>query len=431
MNARNQYLKVLQGKYFMAKSRKEKSLILDEYCSNTHQNRKYVIRNIRSRISLAAKRRGGKPVIYDGYVKVALAKVWDIFDEPCGQRLAPLLKTEVDRLRQQEEIFICNEVTEKLKRISPRSIDRALRRQKQALHLNRKYRQKRNPLIYQMIPIKAGGWDRTLPGQIQVDLVEHCGSSASGSYANTVSTCDVAFGWWEGEGILGSGQERTCDALDRAKKRMPFKWVHAHPDNDSSFTNWHLVEYCKTEGIEFSRSRPYKKNDNSFVEQKNSTHVRAVIGHLRYDTEKELTLINSLYRNELRLYKNFFQPVMKLKEKIRDKGKVHRKYDTPKTPYQRIMESEQIAQETKEKLTQLYRTLNPAELKRKIDEKIHLLFKIYEEKNKETEALPSKKQTPRLQTKNYIFNGRTTPASVTYLNDLSRHQLFTFVLITN
>ena len=413
MMRRFQYLKVLQGKYFMAKSRKEKSSILDEYCGNTGQNRKYVIRKIRSPISLKVKRRGRKKVIYDGYVKAALAKIWDIFDYPCGQRLAPLLKTEVDRLRQQEEVFISEEVAEKLKRISPRTIDRALRRQKQALHLNRKYRQKRNPLILQRIPVKAGGWDRTLPGQVQVDLVEHCGQSASGLYVNTVSSCDVAFGWWEGEAILGSGQERSCDALDRERERMPFKWVHAHPDNDSSFINWHLLHYCEAEGIEFSRSRPYKKNDNSFVEQKNSTHIRRVIGHLRYDTEKELAIINSLYRNELRLYKNFFQPVMKLKEKIRDKGKVHRRYDTPKTPYQRLMESEHIPEETKKRLTKLYQSLNPAELKRGIDEKVHLLFKAYEEKNRGGEALPSKKQTPRLGTKSYISNGRMTPASVT------------------
>ena len=413
MNARNQYLKVLQRKYFMVESRKEKSLILDEYCKNTHQNRKYIIRKIRSSISLIPKRRGGKEIIYDGYLKVALVKVWNIFDEPCGQRLAPLLKTEIDRLRQLEEIFVTNEVAEKLKKISPRTIDRALKHQKQVLYLNRKYRPKRNPLIYQRIPIKAGGWDRSLPGQVQIDLVEHCGQSASGLYGNTVSCADVAFGWWEGEAILGSAKERTRDALDRARKRMPFKWIHLHPDNDSSFINWHLLEYCETEGIEFSRSRPYKKNDNSFVEQKNSTHIRAVIGHLRYDTEKELILINSLYQNELRLYKNFFQPVMKLKEKIRDKGKVHRKYDTPKTPYQRIMESEQIAQETKEKLTKIYQRLNPAELKRRIDEKIHRLFKVYEEKNRETEVSPSKKQTPQVVTKSYIFNGRTTSASVT------------------
>jgi len=413
MSARNQYLKVLQEKYLMASVRKEKSAILDEYCNNTHQNRKYVIRKIRSRISLVPKRRGGKKVVYDGYVRVALAKIWEIFDYPCGQRLAPLLKTEVTRLRQLEEIFISNEVAEKLKKISPRSIDRALTHQRQVLHLNRKYRQKRNPLIYQRIPVKAGGWDRSLPGQVQVDLVAHCGQSASGLYLNTVSSCDVALGWWEGEVVLGSGQERSCDALDRARKRMPFRWIHVHPDNDKSFINWHLYSYCEAEGIEFSRSRPYKKNDNNFVEQKNSTHIRAVIGHLRYDTEKERTLINSLYRNELRLYKNFFQPVMKLKEKTREKGKVHRRYDVAKTPYQRLMDSDRIAEETKEILTRVYQSLNPAELKRKIDEKIHLLFAVYEEKNGGREALPSKKQSPRVATKSYLFNGRVTPISVT------------------
>jgi len=395
MHSKKEYLKRLQQRYFQCQSKKEKTSILNEDCKNTHQNRKYVTNRINSSFSSKPKEKRRRERIYDGYLKAALAKVWDIFDEPCGQRLAPLLKTEVDRLRQQEEIFINNEVRDKLKRISPRTIDRALKRQKEALHLNSKYRRKRNPLIYQRIPVKVGGWDRHLAGQIQVDLVEHCGSSASGYYANTVSTCDVAFSWWEGEAILGSGKERTCDALDRARKRMPFVWVHTHTDNDSSFINWHLLGYCKRQGIEFSRSRPYKKNDNSFVEQKNSTHVRAVIGHLRYDTEKELAIINDLYRSELRLDKNFFQPLMKLKEKIRDKGKVHRKYDTPLTPYHRIMESEQIAQKTKEKLTQLYRTLNPAELKRGIDKKINRLFKTYAGKQGAGEASPSKKQTPR------------------------------------
>lgn len=413
MSARNQYLKVLQRKYFMTKSRKEKSLILDEYCTNTHQNRKYVIRKIRSSISLRVKRRGGKPIIYDGYLKAALAKIWEIFDYPCGQRLAPLLRTEVDRLRVQEELVIPNEIADKLKRISPRTIDRALRRQKEALHLNQKYRQKRNPLIYQMIPVKAGGWDRHLPGQIQVDLVEHCGRSAFGPFGNTVSAAEIAFGWWEGEAVMGKGQEASFHALKRIRERSPFNWIHVHPDNDKSFINWHLLRYCKAEAIEFSRSRSYQKNDNSFVEQKNSTHVRSIIGHLRYDTEKELALINSLYRGELRLYKNFFQPVMKLKEKIRDKGKVHRRYDTPKTPYQRLMESKKIPEETKKELEELYQRLNPAELKRRIDKKIHRLFKVYEEKESGGEPNPSKKQTPQVAVKSYLFNGRSTPASVT------------------
>lgn len=413
MNARNQYLKVLQEKYFMTRSRKDKSSILDEYCGNTSQNRKYVIRKLSSPISLVIRRRGGKPVIYDGQVKAVLAKTWEIFDYPCGQRLAPVLRTEVDRLRVQEELVIPNEIADKLKRISPRTIDRALRRQKEALHLNQKYRQKRNPLIYQKIPVKAGGWDRVLPGQLQVDLVEHCGQSASGPYGNTVSVAEIAFGWWEGEAVMGKGQEASFDALKRIRERSPFNWVHIHSDNDKSFINWHLLRYCEAEGIEFSRSRSYQKNDNNFVEQKNSTHVRSVIGHLRYDTEKELYLINNLYRNELRLYKNFFQPVMKLKEKIREKGKVHRKYDTPRTPYQRLMESEKIPEENKKELRKLYQRLNPAELKRKIDEKIHRLFKVYEEKENGGEPNPSKKQTPQVAVKSYLFNGTTTPASVT------------------
>jgi len=184
-------------------------------------------------------------------------------------------------------------------------------------------------------------------------------------------------------------------------------------DNDSAFINAHLVNYCEKEGLEFTRSRPNKKNDNAYIEQKNWTHVRKTVGYLRYNTDKELTLMNSLYENELRLYKNFFSPVMKLIKKERVGSKVKRKYDIPKTPYQRLIESGQISEEAKKELEAIYRSLNPAELKRKIDEKIHRLFKVYEEMQRGTEVNFSKKQTPRLRTKSYIFNGRTTPTSVT------------------
>lgn len=396
MNARNQYLKVLQERYLKASSRKEKSHILDEYCRNSKQNRKYVIRKIRSfspTYSKPTKRTRKK--LYDGYVKVALAEVWKIFDKPCGQRLTPLLKTEVERLRAFGELIVADEIAEKLKRISPKTIDRALKHQKEYLHLKKKYSSKRNPLIHQRIPVKAGGWDRSLPGQLQVDLVEHCGSSAAGHFGNSICACDVAFGWWEAEAVLGRGQRGCFEALTRIRERTPFNWKELHPDNDTPFINWHLLRYCEGERIHFSRSRPYKKNDNSFVEQKNATHIRNVIGHLRYDTEKEIEIINDLYRNELRLYKNFFQPVMKLKEKIRDKGKVHRKYDTPKTPYHRLLESPHIPDETKSKLQAIYHSLNPAQLKRSIDEKLDKLYKAYQEKNNIEKIKPYKRQTPR------------------------------------
>lgn len=411
MNARNQYLKVLQESYFQARSRKEMSGILDEYCRNTGQHRKYLIRRINSSIPSTPKKRR-REEFYDGYVRAALAEVWEIFDYPCGQRLAPLLKAEVDRLRDFAELLIPDEVAEKLKRISPRTIDRKLEHQKEVLHQKRRYHQKNNPLIYQQIPVRAS-WEGSLIGQEEIDMVSHCGASASGQYINSVSVVDIATGWWEGEGIMGKGQERAFKALTRIRERMPLDWLEIHPDNDTAFINWHLLRYARQEGIAFSRSRPYKKNDNCFVEQKNSTHVRGFLGHLRYDTGKELDLINELYGNELRLYKNFFQPVMKLKEKIRDKGRVHRKYDIPKTPYQRLMESEQISAEVKRELQNIYCSLNPAQLKRGIDEKVNNLFKAYEEKMRGDQPSPFKKQTPRTNTKSYILNDPTTITSVT------------------
>jgi hypothetical protein len=139
-------------------------------------------------------------------------------------------------------------------------------------------------------------------------------------------------------------------------------------------------KYCEKEDLEFTRSRPNKKNDNAYIEQKNWTHVRKILGYLRYDTQGELEIINSLYENELRLYKNFFSPVMKLIKKERQGGRVKRKYDIPKTPYHRLIEKEQVSGEEKRKLQNLYLTLNPAELKRKIDEKTHRLEEVYEQK---------------------------------------------------
>lgn len=402
MNARRQYLKVLQERYFMAKSRKDKSSILDEYLRNTHQNRKYAIRRIRSFSSAPRERRKRKQT-YDGYVKVALAKLWEIFDYPCGQRLAPLLKIEVNRLRQLEEIFISNEVAKKLARISPATIDRKLKHQREVLHLLRK---KGGPkpasLLYKKVPIRLTEWDTSQLGFLEIDLVIHCGSSALGCYICSLNTVEISSGWWEAESIMGKGQDPTFKALKKIRKRTPFPWKGIDSDNGPEFINYHLINYCEKENLEFTRSRPNKKNDNAYIEQKNWTHVRKVVGYFRYDTDQELILMNSLYEKELRLYKNFFSPVMKLKEKQRVGGRVKRKYDTPKTPYQRLLGSGQISNEKKKELQIIYRSLNPVELKRKIEEKTHKLYRAYEDKKRTIEANPSKKQRPRSVT-NYMI----------------------------
>ena len=381
MHTKSQYLYTLIFKngYFL-KSRKEKSKLLDQYCKNTEHNRKYVIWKIRhgkypeTSSGRSQKRKRKRKAHYDIQVKAALVKCWEIFDNPCGQRLAQLLKTEVKRLRKLEELMCSDEAAEKLLMISPRTIDEKLKDHKQKQFLRRKYNQKNHPLLYQKIPVKLSDeWDRDEVGNIQIDLVEHCGQSTRGEYICTLSCTDIASGWWEAEAIMGRSQHATFEALKRFRQRFPFVWKEIHSDNGTEFINWHLFRYTQEQELGFSLSRPNKKNDNCFVEQKNWTNVKKFVGYLRYDRQEELSILNELYRNELRLYKNFFQPVMKLIVKERRGGRIYRRYDESRTPYHRIIESKGISEKIKEELKKIYESLNPAQLKRGIDARLDML----------------------------------------------------------
>jgi len=405
MYSRNQYLKQLRIEYLKTKSKKGKARLLDEAGKRTGLNRKYLIRKLRHLSNLdkkKAKRRKRKE-LYDGYVRAALVKCWEIFDYPCGQRLAPLLLTEVPRLEKLNILQYPDETLSKLRHISPATIDRKLRHEREVLHrLGTKACSKPRSLLYQKIPIRLNDWDTSVIGNVAIDFVEHCGSSKMGHYICSLSITDIASGWWEGQAIMGRGQYPTVEALKQIRSRTSFEWLEIHPDNDSAFINAHLFRYCQDEEIHFSRSRPNKKNDNCYVEQKNWTHIKKMFGYLRYDSVEELEMINDLYEQELRLYKNFLQPVMKLKEKIREGGRVHRKYGTPKTPYQRLMESDYISKEAKEKLKSIYDSLNPLELKRAIEVKLDKLYKAYEGKKKISNVEPFRKQSPRTAIKHMI-----------------------------
>jgi len=393
IQARNQYMETLRERYLKA-NKKEKGRILDEYCRNTGQDRKYTIKKFRYKVRLKRpEERKRRKEYYDGYVRAALVRLWEIFDYPCGQRLEPLLKTEVERLRKQKELICSDEVAAKLQKISFRTIDEKLKHQKEVLRLKRKYHAKINPLLYQKIPVKTmAEQNRETLGNIQIDLVEHCGESAAGEFINTLSTTDISSGWWEGEAVLSRSQEAVFEGLRQIKSQYPFSWKEIHSDNGTEFINWHLYRYSQKENLDFSRSRPYKKNDNCLVEQKNATHIKKFVGYLRYDTLKELAILNDLYRNELRLYKNFFQPVIKLKEKVRSYGKIHRRYEKARTPYQYLMESKEVSLQTKQELKGVYDNLNPAELKRTIDKKLHLLYEAYKTKNGRAMVGPAAKK---------------------------------------
>jgi len=288
MKSRNQYLKELRSEYLKIRLKKERSGLLDEAVKRTKLNRKYLMEKLKPKSNLDKdeSQRKKRRQLYDNSIKPALAQMWRIFDYPCGQRLATSLRDETDRLRMLGELNCPDAVAMKLKRISSATIDRKLNHQKEVERIREKYQRKIHPLLYQKIPVKVfDEQDRLRPGNIQMDLVEHCGASAAGEYINTLSSTDIDTGWWEGEAVMGKGQERTFQGIRKVEKRYPFPWRGIHSDNGAEFINAHLFKYTESKGLDFSRSRPYKKNDNCLAEQKNWTHVKKFVGYLRYDTE--------------------------------------------------------------------------------------------------------------------------------------------------
>lgn len=409
MFSRNQYLFDLRPEYLQTKSKKKRSQLLDEAERVTRLNRKHLVIKLRPRSNLDGPlvKKKRRPEQYDGRVRAALVRCWQVFDFPCGQRLEPLLRTETEKLRRLKELDCSDETALKLRQMSSATVDRKLKRQKEIERVKSKYHRKIHPLLYQKIPIKVfGEQDRIRLGHLQIDLVEHCGQSAAGECLNTLSLTDIASGWWEGEAVMGRSQERTFQGLKEARTKFPSPWQEIHSDNGTEFINWHLLKYCERENLEFSRSRPYKKNDNCLVEQKNWTHVKKFVGYLRYDTAKEQAILSSLYRNELRLYKNFFQPVIKLISKERIGGRIHRRYDQPRTPYQRVIESKETPERTKAELRAVYESLNPAQLKRTIDDKLDMLYRAYQGKNKTSKVDINKRFSVRFS------NPQLEPVSV-------------------
>ena len=268
--------------------------------------------------------------------------------------------------------------------------------QKEVGRIKNKYKRKIHPLLYQRIPVKVfAEQDRTVLGNMQIDLVEHCGASASGEFVNTLTATDIFSGWTEEEAVMGKSQERSKDGIEQARARCPFSWKEIHSDGGTEFINAHLFKYSVETGLYFSRSKPYKKNDNCLMEQKNYTHVKKLVGYLRYDMVKEQSILNDLYRNELRLFKNFFQPVIKLIFKERVGGKIHRVYNKLRTPFHRLLEPDEIAKSKKQELIKIYLSLNPAHLKRQIDKKLSELYNLYQKKNSLQKVYEKKKISVR------------------------------------
>jgi hypothetical protein len=247
-------------------------------------------------------------------------------------------------------------------------------------------------LLLEQIPVKVSAdWDRRQTGNLQLDYVAHCGQSLAGSFLWTLSAVDIATNWWEGGVVVDRTQTATRQELDRIRLRLPFRIRELHPDNDSSFINHLLMDYCRGNQIARSRSRPLKKNDNCWVEQKNWTHVRKLVGYHRLSGELQARLLRELYRL-WSLWRNFVQPVMRLDSKTRVGSKVQRRYDTPATPYRRLMDSGQLSAECRRQLQRQYDSLNPVALMKQIQQRqTELLHQIHSR----TPTATSRKTHPR------------------------------------
>jgi hypothetical protein len=270
------------------------------------------------------------------------------------------------------------EIEAHLCRISPSTIDRLLRPWRRLGGRRPFTTTKPGSLLKNSIPIRTfADWQEDRPGFLEVDLVPHCGESSEGFYLNTLSTVDVASGWSECVGVWGKGQERVGGAVHRVRQRLPFPLWGLDSDNGSEFINQHLYAYCRREGITFTRSRSYKKNDSCHVEQKNWSVVRRLVGYDRYSSRAALEALNRVY-DLLRLYVNFFQPVMKLVSKRRHGARVHKVYDRAQTPYQRLQKAGVLTEVKEEQLAAMYQGLSPVLLLKQINENLECLWKLAE-----------------------------------------------------
>ena len=382
--------------------KKEKTIILDEFIRLTRYNRSYAARLLRLKEVLGYLHIGGKRVrlvrdkrkikrkkkkIYNEGVLVALKEIWKICDYICSKRLAPFLSEIIPVLEKWREINLSAKVREKLFKISAATIDRLLTDTRKRFRIKGRSTTRPGSLLKKSIPIRTfADWDEKVPGFFEVDLVSHDGGATKGDFNQSLNFTDIATGWEEMVAVKNKAQIWVFTGIKEIEERLPFSILGIDSDNGAEFINAHLIRYCKEHKITFTRSRPYRKNDSCFVEQKNWSVIRRAVGYARYDTDKELNILNELY-SYLRLYVNFFQPVRKLIKKERIGSKVIKRYDEAKTPYRRVLASPDIKEDIKVKLRGKYAMLNPAELKRNITKLQNRLLKLNALKQKVTEDL--------------------------------------------
>jgi len=375
--SKREYTEAIHKRYKHA-SRSEKKGILDEFCATTGYHRKYAIvllKGFKRFRKPVRKRRGPKPKYKKDEIIKPLKTIWLAANLPCSKRLKAILPLWLPGYTQRFGILPLDSV-QALRHISPSTIDRLLKPVRARYGKHGRSTTKPGTLLRKQIPIGANQWDETRPGFLEADMVAHCGETTAGTYVSTLDLVDIATGWTEQRAVWGKGERGVLEQIADVEASLPFPLLGFDCDNGSEFLNYHLVRHFteRTKPVSFTRSRAYHKDDNAHVEQKNWTHVRQWLGYDRFDNPSCVDLLNDLYRNEWRLFHNFFCPSVKLIAKERIGSKTIKRHDIPRTPYQRIMLSIHVQESTKQSLTKTLETLNPFMLREAMEKKLKTIF---------------------------------------------------------
>lgn len=388
------YLKAIYFRYRKV-SKPLRARILDEFCQVCGYNRKYAIRLLNGPAPQKPKAtapKGRRRPTYGAKVILSLTAIWEAAGYPCSARLKALLPLWLPWAIKR--LAIAAQVQKQLLSISPATIDRRLKPKKRQLK-NRLYgRTKPGTLLKHHIPIKTDSWDVKTPGFTEIDLVSHSGNSASGEFLHSLNVTDIHSTWVESRAVMGKSQIGVLKAMQEIEQALPFKLLGIDSDNGSEFINYHLKTFCDQNQIQFTRGRPYKKDDNAHIEQKNYTHVRKIFGYLRYDSQGAQKAINDLYQNELRILQNLFLPSMKLIKKTRVGSKLQRRYDKPHTPLERLSGCAQTDPVKIQDLKWLRDKTDPFELAKRIEQKLERIYQMANHRISPSPQPPEQKVQP-------------------------------------
>jgi hypothetical protein len=361
MTTRDELVVALAGRY-ASSSRKHRGRILDEFVAVSGFHRKHAMRLLRA--GRSGQGAGPRPArrLYSEAVHEALIVIWEAADRVCGKRLRPLVPILVEAMERHGHLRLAPEVRDGLVSMSAATIDRALCKVRERASGAKRRRSASSTGVRRSVPVRTfDGWNDPAPGFMEADLVAHSGPTADGSFVQTLTMTDIATGWTECAPLLVREQTVLVAVLSELRKRMPFPLLGFDTDNDSVFMNETVRSYCKEAGVEFTRCRPYRKNDQAWVEQKNSVVLRRIVGYRRYVGLDAAATLGRLYMS-VRLYVNFFQPSFKLASKTRDGARVTKRYYPPATPYQRLLADPRTSETVRACVSAVQASLDPVRL---------------------------------------------------------------------